>query len=74
LNRNMSSIYGLIGGFGLMSLSTPSFERLILFGGWMGFIVNELIQIISSIGFYAVLYFSSVLVIHGIRSVILKKN
>lgn len=78
MNKNINFTFGLIGGIGLMIpliliSCIPSIDRLIFFNVQIYQIVYSILKITAFVGFYAVLFLSSLLAINGIRSVFINK-
>ena len=68
MSKANSLLYGIIGCLGLIFLSLPQVERFILFGGLVGTITEEVISIISTIGYYGILIFSLILIKDALKS------
>lgn len=78
MNKNINITFGLIGGIGLiipfiLVSCIPSIDRLIFLNVQIYQIVYNILKITASVGFYAVLFFSSLLTINGVRSVFINK-
>jgi len=68
VSRSLSSLYGLIGSLGLVLLSLPQLTGFILFEGSFGKLIHDILDIVSSVGYYGTLIFSVLLIIETVRS------
>jgi hypothetical protein len=68
VSRSQMLLYGLLGCLGLVLISFPQMIRFMLFDGEFGAIVHDVLNIVSSIGYYGMLIFSILLIIEAVQS------
>ena len=69
MEKKTNLLFGIIGGLFLVSLRLPLFSLSIISGGMIGYIVWNIIRVLSFIGLIFIIYFSILLIVDTIKTI-----